>query len=136
MAKRAQFYWPKIVDLPSARQAALQGVVVACWTAFITTAVIIWNVYHTNDRVFDIDLSSYADVAIVLIVAFFIHRMSRIAAVVGLVYFAVNLAVTIMNDPQFRFVAVIYGLMWVNGLRGTFAYHKLQSQLSAVQPSI
>ncbi len=109
-------FWPNVSTLEGAQLAVKYGWVasylVACITAI--SALVGW-----------IAISSLFDVGIFLIIGYGIFRNSRIASVIGLVFFAFEL-LSKMEEGKSIGIGVIILLYFVNGVRGTVAYYRLK----------
>ena len=113
-------WWPKIVDLESAAEASKQGIVAAILVTVFTAGAILFNL---------LEAWSFADAFLFAIIAWGIHRKSRSAALSGLLlYLLERVFILSINGLP---VAIILTLMFVNSVRGTFAYHKFHAQLSS-----
>ncbi len=117
-------FWPTLSTIESARTAAMQG----CWAAslggIITGLFAVGSMYGFQP-VKGIDIYSLVDAALLLLLSLGIWKMSRIAAVVALIYFVLSKVVLIIdNGPGNPIVMIIFGFLYVNGVRGTFAYQK------------
>lgn len=123
-----QFWWPTLHNKAAARFAAMQGYWAALIGATVTAffAVLSWYGF-TPIRGFDI----YAlfDAMLLCILAWGIEKMSRTAAVIALVYFIVSKLLMFAANGLMGIsllIAVVFGLLYVNGMRGTFGYWKLK----------
>jgi len=119
--------WPEIADAPSARAAARlawqTAFAVAGFTAFAATVEIF--------RLFlGIDPAALLDAALIGVVAWRIQRMSRAWAVVGLVIWLYNMVArftTLAAEGRplaFGLLGVFILVAFINGVRGTFAFHR------------
>jgi len=111
--------WPKITDVKSARSAARQGFGAAMFLA-------VWTVYTV--LVGYVSYSSFVDAAIFALIGWRLYRMSRAAAVVGLVVFGGERIFqwfehgTAGNPLMILFLF----LAFANSIRGTFAHRQFQ----------
>jgi hypothetical protein len=115
--------WPKITDLESAQGAARQGFWAAIIAAVVTVVVVV--LVQAGVQVFDVSINALEvsiDAALFLIVAWGIHKMSRTAAVCGLVF---NILSWWSQEPAGLVWAAIFMVLYINGIRGTFRYHKM-----------
>jgi hypothetical protein len=71
------------------------------------------------------------DAAIFGLIAWGIYRMSRVAAIAGLIfYIAERIAMHIILGRSYVsaiFVTALFLFAFINAVRGTFAYHRLQN---------
>ncbi len=114
--------WPTITDLESAKGAARQGFWAAIIAAVVTAVVVV--LVQAGFQVFDVSIEALVDAALFAIVAWGIHKMSRTAAVGGLV---LNIWSWSIQGPGGLVWAAIFTLMYINGIRGTFQYHKMMN---------
>ena len=130
---RAQsVWWPAVNDTDDARSAAKQGVWYALFFGTGTAVIATLNLAGVTNNLLGLDAYAYGDAAVFLALAFFINRMSRIAAVLALAfYIAERLAQVLSGQIYGGGIAVIFlGLFFVNAVRGTFAYHRLVAPAS------
>ncbi len=126
------WFWPTISDTESAIKASREGVWAALITSSVTVLVIIYGQVTERTIVHGIELISLIDVGIMLVAAWFIrYRLNRFAALFGMLFFVVsNLVLRILNlqsDVGGTVVFLALSMMWLNAVRGTFAYHKFQN---------
>jgi serine/threonine-protein kinase len=74
------------------------------------------------------DAWSLLDVALIFGLSFGIYKKSRVCAVLMLAYFIVSKIVLMLEagKPSGLLVALIFAYFYVQGIRGTVAFHKLQ----------
>jgi hypothetical protein len=121
---QANWLWPTITDTATARQAA-RG---SFWAAIISAAMtsLFAGLSLAGIHVIDIEPVAFVDAAIMLLIAVGIRRMSRAAAVLGLcLYLAERL---LASSGGTLLLTVFFVLMYVNSIRGTFAYHRFMTQ--------
>lgn len=75
------------------------------------------------------DAWSLLDVAVIFGLAFGIYKKSRVCAVLMLAYFILSKIILMMEagKPSGLLVALIFAYYYVQGIRGTFAFHKLKA---------
>lgn len=123
--KKKNFLFPEIYDVKSAQDAANQGVsvcilmIIASWVfVLIFTAagaaapnyqlLIIWSVLYG-------------------LIAMMIAKMSRLAAIAGLLFYLVDRLVFIApNSGGNSIIMLLFIFAFVNSIRGTFAYHRIR----------
>jgi len=68
----------------------------------------------------------FVDVALILGLTYGIYRKSRVCAVLMVIYFAASKILIVMETgkPTGGFMAIIFLYFYVQGVLGTFAYHK------------
>jgi hypothetical protein len=127
-----KFCWPRIVDRDSARRAAAQGAAIAGFQAIVGLWLVLWNTFYPSNKIFpEFNLWNLLDVAVCILLAWLIYwRLSRVAAVLGLAYYIGSQVVAYSDHPEMHADArlVLYSLMYVNGIRGAFAYWKQPSE--------
>lgn len=127
--KREKWYWPTIVDLPGAIAASNKGVWAAGIVAVLTFMVATVSLFLDQDAI-GINPWSYVDAVVFGLIAWGIHRRSRICAVAGLVLFAVEKIIQLATFGLGILgmgVAGFFLVLFVIGVKGTFAYHRLAS---------
>lgn len=114
--------WPQIIDEKSARAAAKLGVWAALFNAGATLLITIISSSSSYGQ-----LGSYWDVAVFTMIAIGIWRYSRSAAILGFVIYIVGQTSMIAETGKFNIVMLILIVsMYLNAIRGTFAYHKFK----------
>lgn len=128
--------WPKIVDAETARGAVNQGfwaavLVAATTTVFATIALVL------QKDVASINAWAYLDAIIFGVIAWRIRRFSRAFAVGGVALFVIEKSLMIADSHgpvAWLLLALILLLMFINGARGTFAYHGFITRVATVDP--
>ena len=132
-------WWPRLENADDARIS----VRIAGWFAIlggtVTAAAATWNLAGMTPALGGFDASAYVDAAAFLIVAFFVFRLSRTAAVMALaLYLAERVAMIAQGESPSIPGSIIFTLFYVNGVRGAFAWHRFTRQpapaASAAQP--
>jgi hypothetical protein len=85
-----------------------------------------------------LEAGNVVDAMLIFGLSFGIYRKSRICAVLLLVYFILNTMVTWAErgvGPGLP-VALIFGYCFIQGLRGTFAYHKIVKSIGSREAGI
>lgn len=134
MTRKRKFeVFPSVDSLEAAKQAAYQGRAAAILVAVITTAFILISIAFGGSLgagMPQVDAWAFWDVGLFVAIAFGIHKLSRVAAVAGLlIYLAEQILMRAANPSMSASgiaVAVCFVLAFVNGIRGTFAYHQLR----------
>jgi len=125
--------WPPIWNPKSAREAAIQGVWAAGAVAVVTAAFAALSAFGI--RIFGARPSAFVDAAIFAVIAIGIYKMSRAAALIGLLLhifergwaWATRGITGVASLP----VAIILTLAFLNSVRGTFAYGKWRKKGTA-----
>lgn len=122
---RQDWWWPSVDDEESARRAALQGVGAAIVCMVITAGFGIFGILGMG-------IDSVTDGALLGFVAYATFRMSRVAAVAGLIYYVCSRIYLLIVRPDMRAASLlgvlmltIFALCFVNAVRGTYAYHRI-----------
>jgi hypothetical protein len=116
-SKWKNWIWPVITDRESAKKAIRQGF----WAAILAA---ILNV--TFALVGISGLGALVDATFFAIIAFGIYQMSRAAALIGLVYYFFTRIGWWSSHWQNLWLAVLITVMFINSIRGTFAYYKFK----------
>jgi hypothetical protein len=111
------------------REACLKAIGIgwkmAVFAGCLTTVVGVIGFANTSDAFFNPYL--LADAALILTLAFFIYKKSRIAACILVVYFACSKFMQYTSSPvNFGsvMISMLFLLAYVNAARGTLIWHK------------
>ncbi|HEY9818764.1 MAG TPA: hypothetical protein V6D20_23595 [Candidatus Obscuribacterales bacterium] len=124
-------FWPTIDSIKRAREVAQQGFWAAVIVAVVTAIFTVVSIMAGNIAGLPISAWSFIDVGIFVAIAIGIRRMSRIAAVLGLVVYVGNqLYIWSVTGPRTTGIIVVVFLIlaFIHGVRGTFAYHSYRKQ--------
>ncbi len=116
-------WWPDMSieknQIKSARLASVIAVIIAIITAIV---VIIGG----------LDQAALIDAVLFAIIAFFLWRMSRVAAVAGLGLYLLEIVYSINNNPERGLIgwllSAFFILIFANGVRATFAHKQKISE--------
>jgi hypothetical protein len=126
------WYWPNVDNLEGAEDACRLAMWCAMLVAGVTTLFAFLAL--SGIRIVPINGSALVDAAIFAAVAYGLWRRSRIAAVAGFVLFLIERVYMVIQTGSI-FGAGVLGIVlligFLNGMRGAFSYHKLQSQPAA-----
>ena len=114
--------WTKIVDIESAKEAAKSGF----WAATIASVAIAISatiVLVSQKEFASIALWSYIDAVLYGVVAWRVKKFSRVFTVFGIALCVFGMVVWGTTG----WVVVILLLMFINGARGIFAYHRFSA---------
>ena len=112
--------WPDIDDVEDARAASRM----AMWASFLVAGV---TVVVAIAGALGLGLSALADAAIFLALGFGISRVSRVAASLAFALFIVERVVLFSQTGNTGgILGIVLLLCFGNGLRGTFAFHRLK----------
>lgn len=118
------FWWPEITDLKTAKHVAYYGIWAALVNAGLTTFFVVLGLFGV--RIVEIDFLAMIDVVIFLLIAFGIYKLNKIAAVAGLLFYILEVLLSISsNGFSFGFMRIFLVFLYINAVRGTFIYHKL-----------
>jgi hypothetical protein len=135
-SQKDSFLLPTITDLQSAQRLARQG------TAVCVLIIIFSSVVAAIATSIDGTFPSQWFIAAMLIyglIGFLIYRMSRFAAIAGLVmYLSDRLVLLAQQGLSMNVIFTIFFVFaFINSIRGTFAYHRFRRQRTEVlQPSV
>lgn len=118
-------FWPVIHNLDSAKKAVQQGWVAAALCSGVTLIGVILNWFGITWIIQD----SMALVDGLLFAAIgwgILAKNSKTVAVAGLLLYILERVYSWSNQgPKNPVMAIIFTLMFINAVRGTFAYHRL-----------
>lgn len=127
MAANWNRWWPDVSDLNNAERAANEGAGAALFVAGVT-AIVAALALSLSKPIIGIDGWGLVDAAIFGAIALGTYRKYRSAAVCGLALFIVERVYMLATQPPnggALVVGMFFLLGFINGVRGTFAYHKL-----------
>jgi hypothetical protein len=124
--KKDNFYWPDVSTLEAAKSATKGAMFVAIFVATVTAAFALYGMY--NDPILGIDGWAFVDSFTFILIAFGLWKLSRFAAVFGVLFYILEQVDMWLTNPSVPILAVIFTLVLIGGVRGTFSYHKLKSQ--------
>ncbi len=119
----------KITDAETAKKLAKEGAIGSVFIAIITAIAVVISINGTD--IYGMDYWAFFDVAIFIIIGLGIYKMSRIAAVLGFIFYVaeqVNMMASYGTRPSF--LMIVFVITYINAIRGTFAYHKYEKQQS------
>ena len=123
-------FFHSIETISDAQKVGRQGALAACFVAGMTTLFAVAAMSGALPLAVPIDGWALVDAVIFAIVAWGIYQMSRVAAVAGLVIYIlekVYMQVALgMRMGIGTLMVVVLILAFINGIRGTFAYHRLR----------
>jgi hypothetical protein len=123
--------FPTIVTLSDAQSTGRHGTWAACFIAGIMSLVALASILGRLPEDFPRDGWALIDAAIFGLIAWGIYRMSRVAAIAGLILYIIErIAMHVMLGRSYItaiFVTVMFLFAFINAVRGTFAYHRMQN---------
>ncbi|BAZ03679.1 hypothetical protein [Calothrix sp. NIES-3974] len=120
---------PRIESISDAQKVGRQGTWAACFVAGMTTLLVLGSIFAPLPLGIPVNVWSLIDAVIMGIIAWRIYRMSRVAALAGLIYYIIGqISMFSASEGKYKvgFVTILITLAFVNSVRGTFAYHRLQ----------
>jgi len=126
----SKWYWEDVSDLSGAEKAINGGfwaaVIVACITSLVAALAL------AGIKLLGIDASAFLDAAIFAGIAVGIKRKSRFAAVAGLCLYVFERLYMLQRGGTGGIVmGIFFTLLFINAVRGAFAYHRLAGQAQA-----
>ncbi len=133
-ATRTNSWWPDVSTREQARAATKGGIAVCTIIVVLTGALALYSL--SGKSLLGITPLSFIDVVLFAAIGFGIWKMSRFAAVAGLVLYLIEQGYQIAT-VGFRspIVPLIFILYFVHAIRGTFAYHNLPEPVPDVPAS-
>ncbi len=135
-AKKKFDLFPEINDLKSAQDCARQGTTACVLVIIATTAILLisqaspGSPLPENTTLVAIELMIYAGLAVM------IYRKSRVASVAALSLYLIDRAAIVIHqigqgipiNGGSWFVPLLFISIFINSIRGTFAYHRLRQE--------
>jgi len=120
--------WPDVNDLESATRACRTAAGAAFFIAGVTALVAAIALAGTT-IVPGINGWAFVDAAIFLVLGIFLRRFSRAAAIVALALFIIERINMMLQStsPASLPLGLILTVLFVAGVRGAFAHHKLNA---------
>ena len=112
-------------------EGAKKAIQYAAWAAFLSAAItfILATIALSGTKIMGMGAENYIDVLILAGLGFGVLKASRICAVVLFIYFVGNIVLRLSEGQQTGAIAsaIIWGALYLNGMRGAFAYHRLKN---------
>lgn len=122
--KALNWFWPPVTDTQTAREASRQGLWAATWIAGVT--IVFALLAALGYRSAEFDSAALWDAGLFIIIGWGINKSSRVAAVAGLLLYLIERAYMWATvGPKSPGMAILFTLMFINSVRGTFAFHRL-----------
>ena len=119
--------WPAVGDENAAVFAARQGFHAAVYCSIVTAIFAVLGGFGFH--IMGFYLWCLTDAGLMAGLAFGIRRMSRVAAVIALLYHvACRIDLWVEYGFQTPIVAALFILMFLSAVRGTFAYHRFKAK--------
>lgn len=119
---KGNIFWPYIDDESSAREAAKQGWYAALLSGGITLIMVVLGATS---------YCSLVDVGLMCLIGYGCLKMSRVAAILGLIFCIVNAIDKYIVHSTFGLMP-LFAIFYVNSIRGTCKYYKIKKNKSAV----
>lgn len=121
------WYWEDVTSVSGAEKAMNGGFWAALFVAIITSLVA--SLSFAGVHIFGIGASAFLDAALFAAIAFGIKRKSRFAAVVGLCLYVLERIYMLQRGGAGGIVmGILLTLLFINAVRGAFAYHRLTGE--------
>lgn len=121
------WWWPKITNLDEAIEVSKSGSIISLIVACITAAFATYALY-SKSSILGVDAWAYFDSFLFLVIAWRIKKYSRVFAVLGTLLYICERVVLFQEQgiqaANGIVVTIMFLLMFINGVRGVFAYHK------------
>ena len=129
--KKSNWWWPEVGTLEQARAEAMGGVAVACIIAAVTSGFALYAAFQ--EPVLNITVWSFVDAFLFGAIAIGLWRLSRVAAVAGLLLYLFEQGYQWATiGPKAPVMAVFFILFLVHAVRGTFSHHNLRKLVTPV----
>ncbi len=130
-AGKQNWLWPEMNSLANAERATEYAFVAAMFSSAITGLVSLLAFFGKS--FYGFSPNNFSEAVLMLALGFGIKRKSRASALILLIYFTIGKALSLggnSNNTSSTFVSsIIWILFFLNGVRGAFAYHKLNNTL-------
>ena len=125
-----EFIFPPTQSLDQAKRAARQGV----WASLFLAAFsgFFYFAAMAEYKRFELNPHAIAEIVVFLLVAWQVNRMSRAAAVLGLIALILERTYSYLQyGMDIKLGSVILVIFFMNAIRGTFAYYRTMNQPTA-----
>jgi hypothetical protein len=121
------WYWEDVSNLSGAEKAISGGfwaaIVVACVTSLFA------GLSLAGVQLLGLNAWAFVDVALFVAIAIGIKRKSRFAAIAGLCLYVVERIAMMQRGGAGGIVmGILFTLLFINAVRGTFAYHQMTGE--------
>lgn len=124
------WYWNEISDKDSAKYATTTAVWISYLFAVVAVLIAILSLAH-HEPIDGMNAGwALVDAGLFAFIGWRISRLSRAGAVVGLCFYLLEWLISIgtraftVGDVPRGLLAIMFLTVYINALRGTFAYHK------------
>jgi hypothetical protein len=125
--------WPDVDDLDSAQDAAHKAAYFAWTAAGFTLLFLVLFVNPLDAKMFAIIFITLVEAALYAVSGWQVYKFSRAWAVAGLVLYTLDLVAALIyfGPVLIGAMRIVFIIGFVNGVRGTFAYHRLRQEESS-----
>ena len=113
---RGNIFWPYINDETSAREAAKQGWYASLISGGITLIMVVLGATSSW---------SLVDVGLLCLIGYGCLKMSRIAAILGLIYCIFNGIDKYIVHSTFGLMP-LFAIFYINSIRGTYKFYEIK----------
>lgn len=120
-----------MLDYVKADKAVKNAVIAALVSAGVTAVLSVFTIF-TNVEVLPVSPAFFVDIVVMLGLAFGVYKKSRVCAVLLLLYYLIGqISVWLsLGNVSSLPMALVFCYFYVQGIRGTFAYHSMTSNVS------
>jgi hypothetical protein len=128
-SQQGSFFWPTIGDSKAAQVVGRQGSIICVLIVLMTTVMaIVAHSVQSEGAVSPLMVTPETAIIVSLVyggLAVMIYKMSRVAAVLGLLMYLFNCGLSIAQHgiSAGLIVQILVVFTFINSVRGTFAYH-------------
>lgn len=127
--KRKGFGDFRLDDRASCEKAIKHGVIAAMISAGITALFAMTGFFTSStdkDLAYILDPWLMVDVVLIIVLAVFILRKSRVASTLLFIYFIMSKAMMWyeMAAPKGLFISIVFFVFYLNAMRATYIWHK------------
>lgn len=122
-------------EIPEEQKKALKGINMAAGAGFFQALFLVLVV--SIILVFDVSFlglnsAAYIDAIILTLLAFGVYKKSRVCAVILFIFFLISQFFTLFNTQGLSGipVAVVFAYFYIQGIRGTFSYHRQSKHIT------
>jgi hypothetical protein len=116
------WYWKQILDKETAQDATKAAVGISYFIAALTGLLAMLSLVYQKP-IFGLNAWSFVDAGLFVVIGWRIRKMSRAWAVVGIALYVLEAVFSLANRAGgIGVLTIVFILMYVNALRGTFAY--------------
>lgn len=123
--KYINWLWPEVNTIEDSKNTARYGVIAAGIVSGTTAIFAILSLFGFV-IIGPLNIWALLDASLFALIAFGIHKMSRTASLLGLLFYLLEQINVIYTAGGTNwFVLIVLATLFIHGVRGTFAYNKL-----------